>query len=67
VQDIARLDKTYLVRIKAPSFALQHVTAVSAEMHGEHLVFLNSEGKLAALFLMEIVESWNVLNDGENG
>jgi hypothetical protein len=59
------LDKTYLVQIKAPSFALQHVTAVSGEMYGEHLVFLNSDGKLAALFLMEIVESWNVLNDGE--
>jgi hypothetical protein len=41
------------------------VTAVLAEILGEHLVFLNSDGKLAALFLMEIVESWNVLNDGE--
>jgi hypothetical protein len=64
VQDIARLDKTYLVRIKAPSFALQHVTAVSAEMHREHLVFFSLDVKLAALFLMEIVESWTVLNDG---
>jgi hypothetical protein len=54
----------YLVRIKPPSGALQHVTAVRAEIHGEHLVFLNSEGKLAALFLMEIVESWNEINRG---
>jgi hypothetical protein len=52
------------VRINPPSGALQHVTAVRAEIHGEHLVFLNSEGKLAALFLMEIVESWNEINDG---
>jgi hypothetical protein len=59
------LDKTYLVRIKAPSFAVQHVTAVSAEIYGEHLVFLKSKGKLSALFLIEIVESWNVINDGE--
>jgi hypothetical protein len=29
------------------------------EFYGEHLAFLNAEGKLAALFLMEIVESWN--------
>jgi hypothetical protein len=50
--------------MKSPSGALQHVTAVTAEIHGEHLAFLNSEGRLEALFLMEIVESWNVLNDG---
>jgi hypothetical protein len=30
-----------------------------AEIRGEHLVFLNSDGTLAALFPMEIVESWN--------
>ena len=42
MKDIARLDKTYLVRIKAPSFALQRVTADLAEIHGDHLVFLNS-------------------------
>jgi hypothetical protein len=65
VQDIARLDKTYLVRIKARSVALQHVTAVLAEIHDEHLVFLNSDSKLSPLFLMEIVESWNVLNEGK--
>jgi hypothetical protein len=57
-------DKTYLVRIKAPNGALQQVIASRAEIHGEHLVFLNSEGKLAALFLTEIVESWNEINDG---
>ena len=33
-------------------------------MHGEHLAFLNSKGKPAALFLMENVQSWNVINDG---
>jgi hypothetical protein len=53
--------KTFRVLLKPPSRALQHVVAVSAEIYGEHLVFLNSEGELAALFLMEIVESWNVI------
>lgn len=57
-------DKTHLVRMRAPSGALQHVRAATIECHGEHLVFLNSDGKLAALFLMEMVESWNVINDG---
>ena len=51
--------KTYLVRFKEPSFALQHVSAVKGKILGDHLLFLDSEGKLAALFLMDWVESWN--------
>ena len=58
-------DKTYLVRMKAPSGALQHVRAATAEFYGDHLVLLDSQGKLAALFLTEIVESWHEINDGE--
>lgn len=56
--------KSYLVRMRAPSGALQHVTASTVEIHDEHLIFCDSEGKLAALFLLEIVESWNEINDG---
>jgi hypothetical protein len=41
------------------------VLAVTTEIHGDHLVFLNSEGKLAALFLMEMVESWTVISGKE--
>jgi hypothetical protein len=52
-------DKTYLVRFKPPEISTQPVVAERAEIHGEHLVFLNSKGQLAALFLMEIVESWS--------
>jgi hypothetical protein len=33
-------------------------------VHGQHLAFVNSAGKLAALFLLQNVKSWNVLNDG---
>ena len=58
---VAMPNKSYLLRMRAPSGALQHVTASTVEIHGDHLIFLNSDGKLAALFLMEIVESWNVL------
>jgi hypothetical protein len=29
------------------------------EFHGEHLVFLKSDGTLTALFALEIVESWS--------
>jgi hypothetical protein len=56
------VDQTHLVALKPPSQAVQHVVATTVEVHGEHLVFLNAEGKLAALFMMEIVQSWNVIS-----
>ena len=55
-------DKTYLVRLK--SNAVQHVRAAKVEMHGEHLAFLTEKGNLSALFLFEIVESWNEIAAG---
>jgi hypothetical protein len=55
------MDQTYVVALKLPSRAVQHVIAASLEIHGENLVFFNAEGELAAMFLMEIVQSWNVL------
>jgi hypothetical protein len=51
-------DKTYLVRMKLPHSSLQHVIATKAEIRGDHLVFVDAKGQLAALFLMEIVQSW---------
>jgi|HubBroStandDraft_1064217.scaffolds.fasta_scaffold2573629_1 hypothetical protein len=54
-------DNTYLVRFKPRELGLKAVIAARAEIHDEHLALLNSKGKLAALFLMEIVESWSVL------
>jgi hypothetical protein len=58
---LAMADRTYIVALKSPDLPLQHVVAATAEVHGEHLVFLTAEGKLAALFLLDIVQSWNVL------
>ena len=55
-------DKRYLVSCKTPEISTQSVVAASCEVHGEHLVFLNSRGELAAMFLLEIVESWSVTN-----
>jgi hypothetical protein len=51
-------DKTYLVRLKPPRRDIYWVVAASAEIQGEHLVFLDSKGKLLILVLLEIVESW---------
>jgi hypothetical protein len=51
-------DKTYLIRLKCLDLSPHHVIAASVEIHGEHLAFLRSDGCLAALFVLEIVESW---------
>lgn len=52
-------DKLYLIRFKASERICHAVIAARAEIHGEHLVFLRSESRLAALFLLEIVENWS--------
>jgi hypothetical protein len=49
----------YLVRFKGADLPPELVIAETIEFHGEHLVFLRSNGSLAALFVLEIVESWS--------
>jgi hypothetical protein len=56
-------DKTYLVQFKPAGISVQLVVAASAEIYDEHLVFLNSKGEVAGLFLLETVESWSELTD----
>jgi hypothetical protein len=51
--------KGCLIRFKQSNLTTEFVVASSAEIHGEHLVFLHSDGSLAALFFLEIVESWS--------
>jgi hypothetical protein len=50
-------NRTFLVRLR--NGAIQHVRAATIEVHGGHLVFLTAKGKLAAVFLLDLVESWN--------
>ncbi|MEA2539298.1 MAG: hypothetical protein QOH35_664 [Acidobacteriaceae bacterium] len=52
-------DKAYLIQLKRLDANPHVVIAASAEIHGEHLVFLRSDGRLAALIVLEIVESWS--------
>jgi hypothetical protein len=47
----------YLVRFKGADPPPEVVIAETIEFHGEHIVFLGSEGSLAALFVLEKVES----------
>ena len=55
------INQTYLVALQPPNQAVQQVIAATVEFHGEHLTFLAADGKLAALFLQDMVRSWNVL------
>jgi hypothetical protein len=38
---------------------MRAIVAATARIYGDHLILLNSEGLLAALFVAETVKSWN--------
>ena len=50
-------EKTFVVRFKARELGTQRVIAAAADSC-RALVLLNSTDKLAALFVLEAVESW---------
>jgi hypothetical protein len=52
-------DRAYLVRFKGADPPPELVIAETIEFHGEHLVFLRSDGSLAALFVLDSVEDWS--------
>jgi hypothetical protein len=55
-------DYGFLVRLRSPKQTLHYVIASTVDIQGEHLVFVNSKGKLAASFIVNLVCSWNVLS-----
>jgi hypothetical protein len=54
-------DQVFFVILKSSEYAIQHVLAARYEVRGEHLAFINTEGRLAALFPIDTIQSWNVL------
>lgn len=54
-------DKTFLIKFKAPDSAMRTVIAATIEIQGDHLMLMDSEGLVAALFVLDAVESWSVL------
>jgi len=58
----SRTADKYLVYLRPPSPAVHRVVASRFEIHEGYLVFVDSEGKLDALFVMELVESFNVVS-----
>jgi hypothetical protein len=53
------VDHNYRVRLTTQT--VQHVIASTVQLHDDHLVFVNSKGQLTALFLKNLVRSWNML------
>jgi hypothetical protein len=53
------VDHSYRLRLTTQT--VQHVIASTVQLHGDHLVFVNSKGQLTALFLKNVVRSWNML------
>ena len=54
-------NKTYRVCLKPPSSVVQHVVAAETRILDNHLVFLGAKGDIAALFLVDLVESWDAI------
>jgi hypothetical protein len=55
-------ETTFVIRFKRIDLNPHVVIAANAEIHGEHLVLLRSDHSLAAMFVLEIVESWSEVN-----
>jgi hypothetical protein len=55
-------ERAYLVRFKGARLPPELVIAEAVEFHGDHLAFLRSDGSLAALMALEIVENWSEVN-----
>jgi hypothetical protein len=56
-------ERAYIVKFKRPEIIMRPVVAARAEVQGDHLVFVNADGRLAALFLLEIVQSWSEISE----
>jgi hypothetical protein len=57
--ETAEEQKVFVVRFKPLGMKMQSFEAARAVINDEHLVLLNAKGKLVALFLFNVVESWS--------
>ena len=53
------IEKTYIVRFRPPETTVQVLIAASAEVADDYLVMFKANGAMAAMFAMEVVESWS--------
>ena len=57
ISETARRNHADLFRFKEADQPPELVLAETIEVYGEHLIFLRSDGSLAALFVLEIIKS----------
>jgi hypothetical protein len=50
---------TFLIEFRAPDLGALCVSAARAEVRGDHLLLLNSDGQLAEAFMLEDVKGWS--------
>jgi len=60
------VDTTFQVEFRTPDLGAQSVIASHVEVRGEHLLLLDSNGKLAAVFMLENVKSWSEVSSEVN-
>lgn len=53
------VDTTFLIQFRTPGLGAQSVIAARAEVRGEHLLLLRSNGQLAAVFMLDDVKNWS--------
>ena len=56
-------DRTYIVTFKPPETSTQRVIAATPEVADDYLVLLKANGGLAAMFAIEVVESWSEISN----
>ncbi len=56
---IEMVDTTFLIEFRTPDLGAQSVIAAGAEVRGQHLLLLNSNGQLAAVYMLENVKTWS--------
>lgn len=59
VNEMEEVDNVYVVYFIDQTLGSQLINATSCDIAGEHLVFFRHDGKLAALFLLEVVKDWS--------
>jgi hypothetical protein len=53
------VDTTFLIQFRTPNLGPKFVVADRAEVRGEHLLLLHSDGQLVTTFLLDNVKSWS--------
>ena len=59
--------KTYLVKMRQPHEGIQRVRADRFDIRDEHLGFLTVDGSTAAVFLADLIESFELAGRSADG